>query len=184
MGPPTFFCQTTAPSSYIILILELIRIQSPISCLAQETHQMILQLHFCKWEAWFLLRPPQGSIQKNNKVFLLLSLAETICSHLLPGSPGPLTQWEAATDHCCINSKLICFMEIHGPYFSREWRKPIALLPAKYFPCEGLHQYKLGSNDCIFKIYKLNIANSRTWHVDSLACLRTNHITSARTGAK
>lgn len=173
-----------APSSYIIWILELVRIQSPTSCLAQEAHQLILQLHLCKWDAWFLLQPPQGSIQKNNEVFLLLSLAETICSHLLPGSPGTLTQWEAGTDHCCINSKLICFMEIHGPYFSREWRKPIDLLPAGYFPCEWLHLHKLDSNDFIFKIYKLNIANSRTWHMDPLACLQTNHITSAWTGAK
>lgn len=184
MGPPTFFRQPTAPSSYIIWILELVRIQPPTSCLAQEAHQLILQLHLCKRKAWFLLQPPQGSIQKNNKVFLLLSLAKTICSHLLPGSPGPLTQWEAATDHCCINSKLICFMEIHGPYFSREWRKPIDLLPAGYFPYEWLDLYKLGSNDFIFKIYKLNIANSRTWHMDSLACLQTNHVTSVWTGAK
>lgn len=69
--------------------------------------------------------------QKNNKTFPLHFGCETICSHLPPGLPSVLTQQEAATDHCCINSKLICLMEIHGPYFSREQRKTIGLLPSE-----------------------------------------------------
>lgn len=111
---------------------------------------------------------------------------ETICSLLPLAHPALPSQWEAATDHCCINSKLICFMEIHGPYFSREWRKPIGLLPAGYFPCKLLQLCKLGPNNIIFRTYKLSIANRRTQQVflGSPYCLGTNHITSMWTAEK
>lgn len=70
--------------------------------------------------------------QKNNKTFLLLSL---VVRQFVPICPQALSVLWLSGKLLLIKAVLTqnsfaCFMETHGPYFSREWRKPIGLLPS------------------------------------------------------